>query len=462
MHPQVKRPTFVFPEYDADLNIVGAEGAMVMLGYLAHNNDLLKYQGLELQRVCFDELTQYTEAQYLYLFSRMRATFNPVTGEAVETKMLSSCNPHGPGVAWVKRRFVDKLEPEEIGFFTRDDDGREQRTHTDDPMGFSRQWVPGYRHENLALDNAAYEAALRNLGRAEYRALALGMWEVEAGPRQLFDPKWVDRALSGEIAHVETPWDAIGADVAHGGGDKAVIVRGNGNRLLTVRWWEGLMNEFAPLVHMEWVKYPDIPCQVAIDSNGIGAGEANTLQFGGTVNMKRENGEEFKYEVTPVPSLERCILKDDLYDDQWRGAMRFKNFKAQAYHKLKEDLRLGRIDLSPINEHVCMHTEEQVVDSAHRLGGAVMVDIHLLQEEFSAIEYDDDDGWFKVSDKKRLRKTDMLGRSPDFLDAIVYWNWVRERPLHVATMTREQREAEYVRQLAEVSGVEEFDAYDYF
>ena len=47
-----------------------SSGATLTFRYLAHNNDLMKYQGAELQYIGFDELTQFPENQYQYLHSR--------------------------------------------------------------------------------------------------------------------------------------------------------------------------------------------------------------------------------------------------------------------------------------------------------------------------------------------------------------------------------------------------------
>ena len=47
-------------------------GATLTFGYLDAEADHLRYQGAEFQYIAFDELTQFTEAQYRYLFSRLR------------------------------------------------------------------------------------------------------------------------------------------------------------------------------------------------------------------------------------------------------------------------------------------------------------------------------------------------------------------------------------------------------
>ena len=41
-------------------------------GYLESERDKYRYQSSEVQYIGFDELTQFAESQYLYLFSRLR------------------------------------------------------------------------------------------------------------------------------------------------------------------------------------------------------------------------------------------------------------------------------------------------------------------------------------------------------------------------------------------------------
>lgn len=84
-----------------------SSGATITFRYLAHNNDLNKYQGAEFQYVAFDELTQFLENQYNYLHSRLRKTEdNPIP-----LRMRAGSNPGGVGHDWVKKKFVDEDSP---------------------------------------------------------------------------------------------------------------------------------------------------------------------------------------------------------------------------------------------------------------------------------------------------------------------------------------------------------------
>ena len=80
-------------------------GSCIDFGYLAAENDVYQYQSAEYDCVRFDELTHFTEAQYVYLISRVRGA------NAYPKQIKSSTNPGGVGHGWVKARFVDPAPP---------------------------------------------------------------------------------------------------------------------------------------------------------------------------------------------------------------------------------------------------------------------------------------------------------------------------------------------------------------
>ena len=80
--------------------------AKLKFGYLDSNNDKYNFQGAEYHFIGFDELTQFDEGSYLYLYSRLRKNIeNPVP-----LRIWSTSNPGGYGGLWVKNRFI----PDEI------------------------------------------------------------------------------------------------------------------------------------------------------------------------------------------------------------------------------------------------------------------------------------------------------------------------------------------------------------
>jgi phage terminase large subunit-like protein len=77
-------------------------GATIEFGHLPHEASVHDYQGPAYHRIAFDELTQFSQDQYLYLFSRMRMRKD----FPIRMGIRCASNPGGPGHAWVKQRFI--------------------------------------------------------------------------------------------------------------------------------------------------------------------------------------------------------------------------------------------------------------------------------------------------------------------------------------------------------------------
>ncbi len=79
-------------------------GSVIELGYLESEEDVYRYQSAEYDVIRFDELTHFTESQYLYMLSRLRGS------NGYPKKVKSTGNPGGVGHEFVKRRFIDRRE----------------------------------------------------------------------------------------------------------------------------------------------------------------------------------------------------------------------------------------------------------------------------------------------------------------------------------------------------------------
>ncbi|MBR2327406.1 MAG: phage terminase large subunit [Clostridia bacterium] len=79
-------------------------GSAIELGYLESDGDTSRYQSAEYDVIRFDELTHFTESQYLYMLSRLRGA------NGYPKRVKSTGNPGGVGHEFVKRRFIDKGE----------------------------------------------------------------------------------------------------------------------------------------------------------------------------------------------------------------------------------------------------------------------------------------------------------------------------------------------------------------
>lgn len=77
-------------------------GATITFGYLETERHKYRYKSAEFQYIAFDELTQFTESQYRFLFSRLRR----LKGTQIPIRMRSGSNPGDIGHEWVAQRFI--------------------------------------------------------------------------------------------------------------------------------------------------------------------------------------------------------------------------------------------------------------------------------------------------------------------------------------------------------------------
>jgi len=136
-------------------------GATITFGYVDAERDKFRYRSAEFQYIAFDELTDFSESQYTFLFTRLRRR----AGVDVPLRMRSASNPGGPGHDWVKKRFVDART-------------RDRR----------RVFVPATMDDNPSLDREGYEESLENTDALTRDQIKRGNWDAVEGGR--FKPEW--------------------------------------------------------------------------------------------------------------------------------------------------------------------------------------------------------------------------------------------------------------------------------
>ena len=85
----------------------GDRVATIQFGYLDTAMDKYRYGSSEYTAIFFDELTEFPEEDYLFMFSRLRAT-EEIRKYKVPYRMYSASNPGGRYHDWVKNRFVSE------------------------------------------------------------------------------------------------------------------------------------------------------------------------------------------------------------------------------------------------------------------------------------------------------------------------------------------------------------------
>lgn len=141
-------------------------GATLTFGFIGPNReDRSKYESSEFQYIGVDEVTQFEEGDYRFMFSRLRRR----TGVQVPLRMRSASNPGGRGGPWVKERFVDPRTRLKRAAF-----------------------IAAFLWDNPHLDRDEYVESLRELHPILWRRLLHGDWDA-MDPGEIFQPRvWLD------------------------------------------------------------------------------------------------------------------------------------------------------------------------------------------------------------------------------------------------------------------------------
>ena len=215
----------------------GGADATIHFGYgetLKEISD--KYQGAEFQMVGIDELGQWREPNFLYLFSRVRRR----VGVNVPLRVRGSGNPGGIGHEWVKARYIENAKHITEGSDVRSDT-REHRTRNR-PMPSPRVYVsppsqtevdraakhgrepsptffiPSFNTDNPGLDLAAYREGLSRLDVVTYRQLEDGDFDAIFSGKYFNAEMFAGRILGAEPEGVQwvRSWDTAATAPADG------------------------------------------------------------------------------------------------------------------------------------------------------------------------------------------------------------------------------------------------------
>ena len=138
-------------------------GARLYFAHLENEKDKFNHDGQEYQYIGFDEVQHFTLSQYKYMYSRARSSHKDL-----KPRIRSSGMPIGPGIGWVKDRFIGNGAFEVV---------------VDEESGLTRKFVPANLDDNQILmrSDPQYERALRLMGKKLYHALRYGDWDSIEG-----------------------------------------------------------------------------------------------------------------------------------------------------------------------------------------------------------------------------------------------------------------------------------------
>lgn len=164
---QLELPTAVAEYKSSSHDFVFKNGSLLMCRFCEKESDVRSYDTFEADAMAFDELTAFSEFQYTYLLTRCRSTKPWWPGRRIR----SASNPGNVGNMWVKQRFIQFVKPYEI------------KKASAIGGGMTRQFIPAFASDNATLmaTDPDYVSILQGLPYEEYRAKALGDWEVFFG-----------------------------------------------------------------------------------------------------------------------------------------------------------------------------------------------------------------------------------------------------------------------------------------
>lgn len=143
-------------------------GALFFFAHCENEDDVHKYDSMQPHYAAFDELTSFTEWQYLYItLQRVRKKLDDTDLPAI---VRSASNPGNIGHNWVRRRFIDPC-PEGLKIIQG-------------PSGIKRIFIPATIDDNPHVD-PTYRKSLEALPEAEKQAKLYGNWSAYEG--QVFE-----------------------------------------------------------------------------------------------------------------------------------------------------------------------------------------------------------------------------------------------------------------------------------
>lgn len=157
-------------------------GATLQFGYLSNSQDKFRYRSSEFQYIGFDELTDFTEEDYTFMFSRVRQTVDIDVPERIR----GASNPGGKGHDWVRNRFIPRYLSEDlVNNNLKDVYWIDSGVEDEGP----RASVPSKIRDNPAIDPVKYQKNLMHLSPVMRERMMNGDWTVM--PAGLIKADWL-------------------------------------------------------------------------------------------------------------------------------------------------------------------------------------------------------------------------------------------------------------------------------
>lgn len=237
--------------------------------------------------------------------------------------------------------------------------------------------LPNHRKfvQSLVTDNPYisrhYIDNLNKLPEVDKQRLLYGNWRYDNDPAKLIEYDNIINTFSNSF--VEDGKKYITADIARYGSDKAVIIVWSGLKVIKlIEYAKSSVTEITEQINKLSIEYSIPKSQIIADEDGVGGGVVDILKCKGFVNGAK-----------PI--------------DENNKTVQYNHLKSQCYFKLAELINQNKIYISSVNES----QKESIIQE-------------LEQVKRNNI---DKDGKLSVLPKEKIK--DIIGRSPDYADALM-------------------------------------------
>jgi hypothetical protein len=228
LQESIDRSLIIFPQIvpgavwqEARMRWEMPSGAMYQYGFAEHEKDILKYKTFEYNVIKFDELTTFTEYQYLFMFLRNRKK-----SEDLPLWMRAGTNPGDVGHEFVFNRFINNRNPYQVYV-------KEVTLPDDTVQVVTQQFIPSTVWDNPALpDRGAYIAGIMQMSEDDQAAYLYGDWHKLAGAMFRTMPTEVERGIKSNdyyvVRAIDYGWDDMSCvlwAIVYGNGQRVEIVR---------------------------------------------------------------------------------------------------------------------------------------------------------------------------------------------------------------------------------------------
>jgi hypothetical protein len=391
------------------------EGSRVRFSHMEYEKNKYDHQGGQYPYIGFDELTQFTKTQFLYLVGRNRS---PVAG--VKPCIRATCNPDPDSwvadfISWWINQDTGYPIPERAGkirYFTTDkgvfvwgDSVQEvidrcphvfndDTLHGQAPEDLVKSvtFIPGdvYENKELLANDPGYLANLLALPEEEQLRLLKGNWKIRQDGMALFNFLRVNDLFTNAVENSTDRY--ITVDAARFGSNLAVIKTWVGWRVIkTIIFTKSSTSTLVKAIEAERTRNKVPKSQILVDQDGVGGGvvdEGGYIGFSGGARVIEDPNTQIKEN--------------------------YKNLKTQCYYRFAE--RVNRAEVA-VNETFIVDGNEA---SEVTISGQNYDIVKLIKEDLRCVrKKTSTDVERKQINSKEEQKNILGGRSPDFSDTLM-------------------------------------------